>query len=217
MNHFKPLDFDSGPLVWIDCEMTGLNPSKDKILEVAVLITNGKLELVDPGIEFVVQTDKASLDQMDEWCTKQHGSTGLTESCLQSPHTRDFVAQEVLSYVKKWIPKQRVGMLAGSSVHVDKLFLMNEMPEMIDWLHYRIVVSRSVQANYAGDGTQGPIHQKHCSVEITGWSLVSSLTPEESSLSTTTSPRALDDIKGSIRELQWYRDNIFKPPSPSRR
>jgi len=64
-------------MVWVDCEMTGLDPNKDKILEIAVLITNGNLDLVDEGIEFIIRTDKASLDGMDEWCTKQHGQVRL--------------------------------------------------------------------------------------------------------------------------------------------
>ncbi|GBE81295.1 hypothetical protein SCP_0310220 [Sparassis crispa] len=74
MTPTQPLDFAAGPLVWIDCEMTGLDPRADKILEIAVLITNGNLELVDEGIEFVIHTDQAVLDRMGEWCTRQHGN-----------------------------------------------------------------------------------------------------------------------------------------------
>ena len=92
---------------------------------------------------------------MDAWCTKQHGSvsynrcrlprnqklilfkSGLTQACLKSPHTREYVSGEVLSYIKKWIPAQKVGVLAGNSVHADRGFLINEMPEVVDWLHYR--------------------------------------------------------------------------------
>ncbi|KAF8996055.1 ribonuclease H-like domain-containing protein [Cyathus striatus] len=134
------LDFAAGPLVWIDCEMTGLDPKKDKIIEIAVIITDGNLEQVDEGIEYIVNTEKdCSMDRMDAWCTKQHGKSGLTKACLESSHTREFVSNKVLEYVKKWIPKQRVGVLAGNSVHADKSFLVEEMPELTDWLHYRIV------------------------------------------------------------------------------
>jgi len=135
----SPLTPQDGPLVWIDCEMTGLNPRTDKILEIAVLITNGDLQLVDDGLEFVIRTDKESLDKMDEWCTKQHESSGLTQACLSSPHTKEFVTSEVLAYIKKWIPDRRIGVLAGNSVHADRGFLIEEMPEVIDWLHYRFV------------------------------------------------------------------------------
>lgn len=185
----SPLTPQDGPLVWIDCEMTGLNPRTDKILEIAVLITNGDLQLVDDGLEFVIRTDKESLDKMDEWCTKQHGSSGLTQACLSSPHTKEFVTSEVLAYIKKWIPDRRIGVLAGNSVHADRGFLIEEMPELIDWLHYRIVDVSSIKelARRWFPKRQRPEHResKH---------------------------RALDDIRGSISELQWYRRHIFIPP-----
>ncbi|KAI0653982.1 ribonuclease H-like domain-containing protein [Cubamyces menziesii] len=141
----KPLDWGAGPLVWIDCEMTGLDPRTDKILEIAVLITNGELEIVDEGIEYVIRTDKEVLDGMNEWCQKTHGSSGLTEACLESPYTKEFVQQQVLSYIKKWIPKERTGVLAGNSVHMDRAFLVGEMPDIVDWLHYRIVDVSSIK------------------------------------------------------------------------
>ncbi|KAF4563268.1 hypothetical protein EYR40_007016 [Pleurotus pulmonarius] len=186
----RPLDFYSGPLVWIDCEMTGLNPRKDKIIEIAVLITNGNLELVDDGIEYIIKTDKELLDQMDEWCTNQHGSSGLTEACINSPHTLDFVSKEVVSYIKKWIPQQRAGVLAGNSIHADRGFLVEEMPEVTDWLHYRVVDVSSIK-------------------ELARRWYPGHTPPKQES-----THRALDDIRGSIRELQWYRDNLFVPPTP---
>ncbi|KIK44090.1 hypothetical protein CY34DRAFT_23258 [Suillus luteus UH-Slu-Lm8-n1] len=138
MSPQTPLDFNSGPMVWIDCEMTGLDPRRDKILEIAVLITNGNLELVDErGLQFVIGTDKAVLNSMDEWCRTQHGKSGLTQACMTSPHTREYVAKAVLEYIKKWVPQKRTAVLAGNSVHADRSFLVEEMPEVIDWLHYR--------------------------------------------------------------------------------
>ncbi|KAL0955785.1 hypothetical protein HGRIS_001999 [Hohenbuehelia grisea] len=188
----QPLDFYSGPLVWIDCEMTGLVPRKDKLLEIAVIITNGNLETVDEGIQYVIKTDKAALDGMDEWCTRQHGSSGLTQACLDSPHTLEFVSNEVLQYIKKWIPRQRIGVLAGNSVHADRSFLVEEMPGVTDWLHYRLVdvssIKELVRRWYPGLSMPKQAESNH---------------------------RALDDIRGSIRELQWYRENVFVPPSPS--
>jgi len=187
------LDFYAGPLVWIDCEMTGLNHRKDKLLEIAVLITNGNLDLVDDGIQYVIHTAKEDLDGMDEWCTNQHASTGLTEACLKSPHSKEFVSQAILSYVKKWIPHPRIGVLAGNSVHVDRSFLVEQMPELVDWLHYRIVDVSSIKE----------LHRR--------WYPYRALPkfPE-------TNHRALDDIRGSIRELQWYRENIFVPAGSHR-
>jgi len=101
------------------------------------VITDGNLDQVDDGIEFVINTEKKYLDAMDEWCTKQHASSGLTEACLNSPHSKEFVTQSVLAYIQKWIPRHKIGVLAGSSVHADRSFLVEEMPQIIDWLHYR--------------------------------------------------------------------------------
>jgi len=139
-----------------------------------VLITNGNLELVDAGIEYIIKTDKKHLDglgsislldesqpdtlrrnRMDEWCTNQHGKvrdasrppnlypkkyfnqSGLTKACLESSYTLEFVSKTVLDYIKKWIPESRVGVLAGSSVHADRMFLAAEMPDIVNYLHYR--------------------------------------------------------------------------------
>ncbi|KAJ4493783.1 hypothetical protein C8J55DRAFT_416851, partial [Lentinula edodes] len=92
------------------------------------------------GVEYVIRTDKEVLDQMDDWCTKQHGTSGLTRSCLVSCYTREYVAKAVLAYVKRWVPNSRNAVLAGNSVHADRSFLVKEMPELINWLHYRCVI-----------------------------------------------------------------------------
>ncbi|KAK7057521.1 exonuclease domain-containing protein, partial [Favolaschia claudopus] len=186
----KPLSYSNGPMVWIDCEMTGLDPDKDKILEIAVLITNGNLDLVDDGVEFIIRTDKVALDGMDEWCTKQHGQSGLTKACLESPHSHEDVSKAVLDYIKKWIPQRRVGVLAGNSVHADRQFLVKHMPEITEWLHYRIDVSSIKELSrrwYPHLGIPKLAESNH---------------------------RALDDIRGSIKELEWYRQNIFIQPPP---
>ncbi|EGO00686.1 hypothetical protein SERLA73DRAFT_133671 [Serpula lacrymans var. lacrymans S7.3] len=189
----RPLDFNAGPMVWVDCEMTGLDPRKDKILEIAVLITDGNLELVDEGIQLVVRTEKSILDGMDEWCINQHGRSGLTKACLTSPYTKDYVSQAVLAYIKKWIPQQRTGVLAGNSVHADRSFLVEEMPEVVDWLHYRIIdVSSIKELCRRWYPTRSPPRETY----------------------SRNSHRALDDIQGSIRELQWYRKNIFIEQDP---
>ncbi|KAI0732557.1 ribonuclease H-like domain-containing protein [Fomitopsis betulina] len=189
----QPLSFASGPLVWIDCEMTGLDVQTDKILEIAVLITNGNLDLVDEGIEFVVRADKAVLDNMGEWCRKQHSLSGLTQECLESSHTTEEVEQKVLEYIKKWIPRQRAGVLAGNSVHADRAFLVQEMPKIIDHLHYRIVDVSSIKEL---------CRRWYPTLEV----------PKDLYEKEFSSHRALSDIRGSIRELKWYRDNLFRAP-----
>ncbi|KAG5735161.1 putative oligoribonuclease, partial [Termitomyces sp. T112] len=118
----KPLGFHDGPLVWVDCEMTGLDPRKDKILEIAVIITNGNLEPMDEGIEYTIRTDKSVLDGMNEWCIYQHRRSGLTQACLESTHSHTFVYNSVLAYIKRWIPHKRTACLAGNSIHADRAF-----------------------------------------------------------------------------------------------
>ncbi|KIK69057.1 hypothetical protein GYMLUDRAFT_214009 [Collybiopsis luxurians FD-317 M1] len=194
MASHKPLEAEAGPMVWIDCEMTGLNPKKDKIMEIAVLITNGDLQIVDQGVQFVIRTDKKDLDQMDEWCTNQHGKSGLTKSCLESKYTREYVAKAVLAYVKRWVPHPRTAVLAGNSVHADRSFLVNEMPELTDWLHYRIVDVSSIKElarRWYIDPSQKAAPRAYESDH-----------------------RALSDIYESIKELKWYRENLFVAPKP---
>ncbi|KAG8957814.1 hypothetical protein FRC03_009776 [Tulasnella sp. 419] len=142
----QPLTADDGPLVWIDCEMTGLDYKKDRILEIAVLITNGNLDIVDPsGFERVIKTEKNILDNMHEWCINQHGISGLTQKCLDSQHTYEDAYGSVVDYVKKWIPQKGIGVLAGNTVHMDRAFLAEGMPDLVDHLHYRIVDVSSVK------------------------------------------------------------------------
>jgi len=180
-------------MVWIDCEMTGLDPKSDRILEIAVLITNGNLDIVDEqGICYIIKTEKEVLDNMNEWCIKQHGLSGLTAQCLASQHTHATVKQAVLDYIKSWIPNKGVGVLAGSSVHADRGFLVEEMPELVDHLHYRVVDVSSIK-ELCRRWYPGASHRR----------------TENRNLES--NHRALDDIRGSIQELKWYREHIFVP------
>ncbi|KAM6502507.1 oligoribonuclease [Amanita muscaria] len=202
VNTVVPLSEKNGPLVWIDCEMTGLDPAKDKLLEIAVIITNGDLERVDDGINLIIHREKEVLDKMDQWCTDQHGSTGLTQACLESTHTVEAVSSQVLSYIQKWIPQKKIAHLSGNSVHQDRLFLLQEMPEVVNWLHYRIVDVSSIKVltkRWCPQYAHVPGFNNH---------------RYPSNLHSNTFPdwaldRALDDILGSIQELQSYRQNIF--------
>ncbi|KAH9050946.1 oligoribonuclease [Lactarius deliciosus] len=198
------LTYYDGPLVWIDCEMTGLDYKTDRILEIAVLITNGNLEVVDDGLEFIIRTEKSVLDNMNEWCINQHGASGLTAACLESKHTTESVQDEVLNYIKKWVPQQRVAILAGNSVHADRVFLAKDMPKILDWLHYRIVGMRD-WGDVGETRLMGPSQEL-----FRRWyprrPLPDTVFRRESK------HRALDDIRGSLEELKWYRDNIFVTP-----
>ncbi|KLT45422.1 putative RNA exonuclease, partial [Cutaneotrichosporon oleaginosum] len=187
-----PLTYDDGPMVWVDCEMTGLDVASDRIIEIAVIITDGRLNPVDDGVSWVIQTPKHVLDAMGEWCTEQHGKSGLTAACLASPHTYDEVAANVLAYIQKWIPEKGAGLLAGSSVHADMRFLLVGMPAVMAHLSYRIVDVSSIK-------------------EIARRWYPTLIKQEKRARKTESSHRALDDIQASINELRFYQKNIFVP------
>ncbi|CAE6420805.1 unnamed protein product [Rhizoctonia solani] len=196
------LEFKDGPLVWIDCEMTGLDPESDRIIEIAVFITNGNLDLVDEvGCHYVVRTDKQVLDNMGEWCVNQHGKvSGLTQQAIDSPHSPAEVATHVLAYIQRWIPEQRTGVLAGNSVHADAMFLRAKGPDSADltkgiWsdimehLHYRIVdVSTIKELCWRWYPDIARQYKEQALKESTHRVIYS----------------ALDDIRGSIAELKFY-------------
>ncbi|KAN0062648.1 Phosphatidylinositol 3,4,5-trisphosphate-dependent Rac exchanger 2 protein [Thecaphora frezii] len=178
-----------GPMVWIDCEMTGLLET-DRLLEVAVVVTDGDLEPLDAGVSYVIKTQKQVLDGMGEWCVKQHGKSGLTSACLSTEAVdHQEVRKAVLAYILDRIPQRGVGVLAGNSVHADKVFLVREMPEVIDHLHYRIVDVSSfkecIRRWYGNEAVWKGGKGRH---------------------------RALDDIQGSIEELKTYRSRFLKSP-----
>lgn len=189
----RPLRAEDGPLVFVDLEMTGLEFKRDVILEVAIIITNGDLERVDQPFSYVIRTEKKRLDEMDEWCTKTHGESGLTKACIESPYSHEWVEAKALEYIKKWVPEKWTGVLAGSSVHADRAFLVEHMPSITEWLHYRIVDVSTVKE----------LNKR--------WYPHISRKPEDYP-SNGVQHRALDDIQASIRELQWYRENIFIQP-----
>jgi len=128
---------------------------------------------------------------MDPWCVKQHGESGLTAACLNSPHDLEFVRQEVLSYVKSWIPTERAALLAGNSVHADRAFLAEWMPDLVQHLHYRIIDVSTVK-------------------ELCRRWYPEVLEKRADLVSKESKHRALDDIVGSIEELKYYRSAIFK-------
>ncbi|CAD6896899.1 unnamed protein product [Tilletia controversa] len=181
------MDQRDGALVWIDCEMTGLT-DQDRIIEIACIVTDGDLQPVDAGIQYVIQTPKEVLDAMGDchadispWWemprTDRASWQSLTALCLDptvaKPH--DHVRAAVFAYVLDRIPVKSQACLAGNSVHADKVFLDREMPELTEHLSYRIVDVSSIKAS------------EH---------------------------RALSDIKGSIEELKHYKLKYFRTSGP---
>lgn len=179
------------PLVWIDCEMTGLDHTRDQIIEICCLITDGDLNLIDPiGYESVVHCPKEILDGMDEWCTEHHGASGLTKRVLECNKDSKQVEKELLEYLRRNIPKERVGVLAGNSVHMDRLFMLKDFPAVINHLFYRIVDVSSISEVLVRHNPK-----------------LATLLPRKKASHT-----ARADILESIAQLKWYREHYLKSP-----
>jgi len=183
----------NGRMVWIDCEMTGLDPQSDEIVEIACIVTEADLTEIDEGITIVIKPNDEPLANMDEVVVKMHNESGLIHE-IPGGTTLDDAQQRVLDYVKQHVPDQRKAPLAGSSVYVDRLFLANYMPDLDAHLHYRVVDVSSIK-----ELTKRWYPKAYFN------------TPEK-----TGNHRALADIRESIAELRYYRDAVMVPlPGPS--
>lgn len=181
---------NAAPLVWIDCEMTGLDHDNDEIIEIYCLITNGDLELVDTeGWGTVVHQSTARMAQMNEWCTRIHAQTGLTAAVIASAVTPEQAADGLLDYIKKHVPEPRTAILAGNSVHVDRVFLNREpYRKVVEYLHYRILdVSTIKEAS------------RRWLPEVTAKA------PRKKMLH-----KAKDDILESIQEAKFFKEAVFE-------
>ena len=178
------------PLVFIDCEMTGLDPEKETIMSMACFITDAQLELRDEqGWESIIHHDKSTLDRMDEWCTKTHGASGLTAACIASTTTSEQAADGLHEYIKKYVGEGRRGLLAGNSVHCDKAFLSKAPYNRItDYLSYRILDVSSLK-EAARRWAPGEV--------LLG-------VPSKKLLH-----QAREDILESIEEARYYREKCF--------
>ncbi|XP_042855338.1 oligoribonuclease, mitochondrial-like [Penaeus japonicus] len=174
-------------LVWVDLEMTGLDVSKEEIMEAAVIVTDSDLNVVAEGPNLVLKVDDKVLDNMNDWCKQHHGDSGLTASCKKSEITLAAAEDQLLQFVAQHTEKGKAP-LAGNSVHADKKFLDKYMPKLMKHLHYRIVdvstVKELCRRWYPEDFAAAPAKKL--------------------------SHRALDDIKESIEELKYYKSAVFK-------
>lgn len=173
-------------LVWMDLEMTGLEPDRDTILEIATLVTDDALEVIAEGPVIAVAHAPAVLEAMDEWNTKHHAESGLTARVLASSVAMREAEQRTLAFVRKHCP-ERTAPLCGNSIWQDRRFLARHMPALEKYLHYRIVdvstVKELVRRWYPA-GPQPP-EKKHAHL-------------------------ALDDIRESIAEMLFYRRHYFR-------
>ncbi len=174
-------------LVWMDLEMTGLDPEKERIIEIAVLITDAQLELVAEGPELVVHQSEELLAGMDAWNTEHHGASGLTDRVRASKLDDAAAEQKVLTFLRKHC-SPKTAPLAGNSIWQDRRFLARYMPRIDDFLHYRLVDVSSVKE------------------------LARRWYPEPFAAAPAKrgTHRALDDIKESIEELRYWRSTVFR-------
>ncbi|KAK2591141.1 Phosphatidylinositol 3,4,5-trisphosphate-dependent Rac exchanger 2 protein [Conoideocrella luteorostrata] len=179
------------PLVWIDCEMTGLNPDTEEIIEIFCILTTGNLQILDQeGYHAVVHSPASRLNQMDEWCTRTHANSGLTAAVLASTTTPEQAADGLYKYITKFIPEKRKALLAGNSVHADRAFLRKEpYARVIEHLHHRILDVSAIKE--AG--------MRWCPREV----MYRRPVKKGRHL-------ARDDILESIEEARYYRNAIFR-------
>ncbi|WP_347566832.1 oligoribonuclease [Brevibacterium sp. ZH18] len=179
-------------IVWIDCEMTGLDEVKDELVEVAAVITDFDLKPLDEGIDIVIKPSAAALENMNDFVTKMHTTSGLITE-LDGGTTIADAQTQVLDYIKKHVPEAGKAPLGGNSVGTDKVFLTKQMPELVDYLHYRIIDVSSI---------------KELSKQWFPRAYFQS--PEKHG-----GHRALGDILDSIMELKYYRRAVFSAEGPT--
>jgi oligoribonuclease len=181
------------PLVWIDCEMTGLDPETEVLVEIAVIVTDGSLEVLEEGPDIVIGAPAERLDAMADVVREMHAKSGLTEEIRASTTTVADAEQQVLDFVRRIVPDARTAPLAGNSVHADRAFLRRYMPTLEAHVHYRNVDVSTVKE------------------------LARRWYPEvlDTAPPKTGGHRALADIRESIEELRWLRAAIFRDPAPA--
>jgi oligoribonuclease len=179
-------------LVWIDCEMTGLDLTSDALVEIACIVTDGELNALDDGIDVLIKPPAEALDAMDDVVRQMHTSSGLLTELSDGLSLAE--AQElVLAYIRQYAPESRKVPLCGNSIATDRSFLARDMPELDTFLHYRMVDVSSIKE-----------------LARRWYPRVYFASPEKHG-----GHRALADIRESIRELRYYREAVFVPqPGP---
>jgi oligoribonuclease len=173
-------------LVWLDLEMTGLEPARHAILEIATIVTDSELNILAEGPSLAIHQDDAVLSAMDPWCIEHHGQSGLTDRCRASQVSVAEAQARTVEFVARWCPQGKAP-LCGNTIGQDRRFLVLYMPELHDFFHYRSIdvstIKELVQRWYPGRQYVYTKNKQH---------------------------EALSDIRESIAELRHYRETVFK-------
>lgn len=182
------MQLDKQNLIWIDLEMTGLDPEKERIIEIATIVTDKDLNILAEGPVLAIHQPDSLLAKMNAWCQKTHSENGLIERVKQSKLTERAAELQTLDFLKKWVPKG-ASPICGNSVAQDKRFLFKYMPELADYFHYRhldVSTLKELGARWSPEMLKG--------------------------FSKKNTHLALDDIRESIAELAYYREHFIKMP-----
>lgn len=172
-------------LIWVDLEMTGLDPEADTVIEIASIVTDAQLNTLAQGPVMAIHTTAERLEAMDEWNTEHHNASGLVQRVQNSTETLESASVKTLEFLAKWVPKGKSPM-CGNSIGQDRRFMVKHMPTLEAYFHYRNIDVSTIKELVKrwepgiGDG-----------------------------FSKNSSHLALDDIKESIAELAYYREHVF--------
>jgi len=180
------MSFSDQNLIWVDLEMTGLDPETHKIIEIASIVTDSELNILAEGPVLAIHQPEEELAKMDDWCTNTHTASGLVERVRNSQISEQDAVAQTIEFLEKWVPKG-ASPICGNSIGQDRRFLYKHMPELEEFFHYR----------YVDVSTLKELARRWQPEVLNGF------TKQGTHL-------ALDDIRESIAELKYYRGTIFK-------
>ncbi|OEF22752.1 oligoribonuclease [Vibrio rumoiensis] len=178
--------FNDQNLIWVDLEMTGLDPETHKIIEIASIVTDSELNILAEGPVLAIHQSEEELAKMDDWCTNTHTHSGLVKRVQDSTISEDEAVAQTIAFLEKWVPKGK-SPICGNSIGQDRRFLYKHMPTLEEYFHYR----------YVDVSTIKELTRRWQPELLNGFSKAGS-------------HLALDDIRESIAELKYYRSSVFK-------